>query len=163
MEPTVSGDSPRTSVRVPMFDEVEDRTLSRGLPARTLLGGLPLARLIPQDVHSIMDYMNGVATGAGAVLHDNDPAAMAASLILGGSIIGVSLMTDYRLSVAKVIPIEVHETLDYAWGAMAIAAPFVLGYWKSSPTVGLMHVISGAGTILASLVTDYRAWRGRGR
>lgn len=163
MNPTVSGAVPTTSVRVPMFDEVEDRTLSKGPAARTLLGGLPLARLIPQDVHSIMDYLNGIATGAGVVLHDNDPAAMAASMILGGSIIGVSLMTDYRLSVAKVLPIEVHEGLDYAWGAMAIAAPFVLGYWKTSPTVGLLHVISGAGTIIASLITDYRASRGRGR
>ena len=84
-------------------------------------------------------------------------------MILGSSAIGVSLYTDYRLSVAKVIPIEVHETIDYAWGALAIAAPFVLGYWKTSPTVGLMHVLSGVGTILSSAFTDYRAWRGRGR
>ena len=31
-------------------------------------------------------------------------------------------MTDYRLSVVKVIPIRAHETLDYVWGASAIAA-----------------------------------------
>jgi hypothetical protein len=108
-----------------------------------------------------MDYLNGLSTGAGVLLHDDDPAAFAASMILGGSIIGVSALTDYRLSLAKVIPIETHETLDYAWGAMAVAAPFVLGYWKSSPTVALMHVISGVGTILSSMVTDYRAYRGR--
>lgn len=163
MNPTVSSTSDAIGAQIPLFDVVEDRPLSHGLPARTLLGGLPLARLIPQDVHSVMDYMNGLATAAGVLLHDNDPAAMAASMILGGSVIGVSLMTDYRLSIAKVIPIELHEKIDYAWGAMAIAAPFVLGYWKTSPTVGLMHVISGVGTILGSMFTDYRAWRGRGR
>ncbi|MDB4961549.1 MAG: hypothetical protein JWP01_1548 [Myxococcales bacterium] len=148
---------------VPFEDDVvvADRTLSHGVPSRDLLGGLPILRLIPQDVHSVMDYLNGVATGAGAVLAPEDSAAMAASMILGGSVIGVSLMTDYRLSLAKVIPIETHEAIDYAWGAMAIAAPFVLGYWKTSPTVGLMHVISGVGTILASMVTDYRSYRRR--
>jgi hypothetical protein len=140
---------------------VEDRTLSHGIPSRPLLGALPIMRLIPQDVHSVMDYMNGIATGAGALLAPDDPAAMAASWILAGSIIGVSAMTDYRLSIAKVIPIEIHETLDYVWGFTAIAAPFVLGYWKTSPTVGLMHVIAGVGTILESMITDYRAYRGR--
>jgi hypothetical protein len=140
---------------------VEERTLSHGVPSAPLLGKLPLARLIPQDVHSVMDYMSGLATGAGVFLHDDDPTAFAASMILGGSVIGVSALTDYRLSLAKVIPIEIHETIDYAWGAMAIASPFVLGYWKSSPTVALMHVISGVGTILSSLFTDYRAYRAR--
>jgi len=139
---------------------MEDRTLSHGVPARRLLGKLPLARLIPQDVHSVLDYLNGVTTSAGAFLEDDDPAAFAASLILGSSVLGVSALTDYRLSVAKVIPIEVHETIDYAWGAMAIAAPFVLGYWKSSPTVALLHVVSGVTSILGSLFTDYRACRG---
>jgi len=139
-------------------DDAPDRTLSHGVPARPLLGGLPIARLIPQDIHSVMDYMNGVSTGLGVLL-GREPAAIAASMILGGSVIGVSAVTDYRLSIKKLIPIELHEKIDYAWGITAIAAPFLLGYWKKSPTVALMHVISGVGTILSSLVTDYRAYR----
>lgn len=140
--------------------EFEDRTLSHGEPARPLLGFLPIARLIPQDIHSVMDYMNGVATGAGVAMTD-DPAARLMSALLGSSVVGVSAITDYRLSVAKVIPIEAHEAIDHAWGLMAIAAPFVLGYWKRAPQVAMMHVISGAGTILASLFTDYRAAKRR--
>lgn len=143
-------------------DVARDRTLSHGAPSKQLARGfLPLARIIPQDVHSVMDYADGLNTGAGAFLSD-DPAARIASIALGASALGMSAMTDYRLSVAKVIPIEAHEVIDYAWGAMAIAAPFVLGYWKRSPRVALMHVMSGAGQILASLFTDYRsAKRGR--
>ncbi len=139
----------------------QDRTLGKGSPSRPIAKGLlPLARLIPQDVHSVMDYVDGVNTGAGAFLTD-DPAARIASIALGASALGVSAMTDYRLSVAKVIPIEGHEVIDYAWGAMAIAAPFVLGYWKRSPRVAMMHIMSGAGQILASLFTDYRSAKRR--
>jgi hypothetical protein len=77
-------------------------------------------------------------------------------------VVGVSLVTDYRLSVAKVIPIKAHEIIDHVWGLTAISAPFILGYWKTAPRIALMHVIAGASTILASLVTDYRAARGQG-
>ncbi len=142
-------------------DVARDRTLSHGAPSKPLAKGLlPLARIIPQDVHSVMDYADGVNCTAGAFLSD-DPSARIASIFLGASVLGVSAMTDYRLSLAKVIPVEGHEVLDYAWGAMAIAAPFVLGYWKRSPRVAMMHIMSGAGQILASLFTDYRSAKRR--
>lgn len=148
---------------LPRHDEpveaTQERALSKGRPSKPLLGALPLVRLIPQDVHSIMDYANGAMTGLGVTSDDN--AAKLASVVLGASVIGVSLVTDYRLSVAKVLPIEAHEVADYGWGLTAIALPFVLGYWKRSPAVALTHVIAGAGTILSSLMTDYRAYRKR--
>ena len=137
-----------------------DRTLSHGAPSQPVLG-LPLARLIPQDIHSVMDYGSGLAAGLGVVMHDDDPRAQLASAILATSAIGVSAMTDYRLSLAKVVPIEAHEVIDHAWGLTAIALPFALGYWKTSPKVAVMHIAAGAGVILSSLLTDYRAYTRR--
>lgn len=136
----------------------QDRTLSHGEPAEPLLRVLPIKRWIPQDVHSMMDYADGLTAFSGYFTADDDTAYYA-SLGLGASILGVSLLTDYRLSIAKVIPIRAHETLDYLWGASCIAAPFVLGYWKKSPVTAMTHVIAGASTILASLFTDYRSYK----
>jgi hypothetical protein len=95
------------------------------------------------------------------VMDDDDPRAKLASAILATSVVGVSLLTDYRLSLAKVIPIEMHEVADHAWGLTAITLPFALGYWKTSPKVAMMHIVAGAGTILSSLFTDYRAYKRR--
>jgi hypothetical protein len=136
----------------------QDRTLSHGEPAQPLLRVLPLKRWIPQDVHSVMDYVDGLTAASGAFTADSDEAYWA-SIALGAGAISVSLMTDYRLSVAKVIPIRTHEAIDYLWGASCIAAPFVLGYWKKSPVTAMTHVMVGAGTILASLFTDYRSYK----
>jgi hypothetical protein len=133
-----------------------DRTLSHGEPAAPLLGVLPIARWIPMDIHSVMDYAGGLQVASGYFTADDD-AACWASLGLSAAVIGVSLITDYRLSVAKVIPIRMHETLDYLWGASCIAAPFVFGYWKKAPIAAMTHVFVGATTILASLFTDYRS------
>ena len=139
-----------------------DRPMSHGVPSALVLGVLPVARVIPMDCHSLMDYGAGIAIGAMAITTDC-PKARTASAALAGSLVLVSSMTDYRLSVAKVIPIETHEKLDHLWGVAAIASPFVFGYWKSAPRVAMAHVIAGATTIVTSLFTDYRAYRGKGR
>ncbi|RYZ01796.1 MAG: hypothetical protein EOO73_34180 [Myxococcales bacterium] len=138
------------------------RSLSVGEPSKPLLGRLPLARVVPQDVHSVMDYVDagGVLTGA---FLTNCPKAKAASWAMGTSGIAASSITDYKLSLAKVLSIETHEAIDYAWGFSAVAAPFVFGYRKSAPHVAALHIALGLGTIVASLFTDYRAYRGVGR
>jgi len=135
--------------------------LSHGTPSAPLLG-LPLARIVPQDVHSMADYLNGVLVGGAALLTTNTTARVV-SAVLGASVVGVSAITDYRLSVAKIVPIEAHEAIDHVWGLSCIAAPFLFGYWKKSPQVAISHIVTGALTVAASLITDYRAERGVGR
>jgi hypothetical protein len=118
--------------------------------------------VIPQDVHSVLDYANVVRSSIPAFFAES-PEARFTSLALGASVLSVSLITDYRLSLANVIPIEVHEAIDYLWAGAAIAAPFVLGYHKKDRLATMIHVVTGVTTILVSLITDYRAAKGRGR
>lgn len=131
------------------------------IPSKPLLGALPLKRVIPQDVHSVMDYLVAGAYFVSASLAKTK-RARAVGLLLGANVGGVSLLTDYKLSAAKVIPIEVHEVLDHASGAQAAAAPFLLGYAKKDRVAAAIQIVAGLGTILASLFTDYRASRGVG-
>jgi hypothetical protein len=163
MQPHIAPETPPRDEHGRFMKAHDDRTLSRGEPAKPLLDVLPIRRWIPQDVHSVMDYVDGLTVASGYFMPENhsDDAACWASLALGASVIGVSLLTDYRLSAMKLIPIRAHETADFLWGASAIALPFVLGYWKSSPRVALTHVLVGAGSILASLFTDYRSYKHR--
>jgi hypothetical protein len=130
------------------------RRFGEGKPSRPLLGVLPIERVVPQDVHSVMDYLGGATLMATGLLCD-EPAARAVGLAVGGSAVLTSLMTDYRLSLAKVIPIEAHEAADYLVAATAIAAPFAFGY--RSPTARWLHMAVGVTTLVASLFTDYRA------
>nr|QLH55564.1 hypothetical protein [Myxococcus virescens] len=136
-----------------------DRSAAAGIISRPLLGRLPLRRWVPQDLHSLMDYKGGVASVAAGVL-SRDAAARSAGIALGATILGVSLLTDYRLSLTKLIPIEAHEIADHAFGVASILAPFVLGYAKRSPLAAAIHVAVGVTTLLASLVTDYRCQTG---
>lgn len=129
------------------------------VPSKPLLGGLPLARVIPQDVHSALDYVHSAGFFASAKLARTS-RARAVGMALGLGLGGASAVTDYRLSAAKLLPIELHEGLDYAGGLTAIAAPFVLGYAKKDPIAAMIHIGLGIGTIVTSLFTDYRASKG---
>jgi hypothetical protein len=161
MQPHMPPETPKFKVNQHFNAPEPDRTLSVGEPAEPLLKVLPIKRWIPQDVHSMMDYAGGLAAATGYFFPENkrDDAACWASIGLAAGVIGVSMLTDYRLSLAKVIPIRAHETADYLWGAACIALPFALGYYKKSPRVAWTHVVIGASTILASLFTDYRSYR----
>lgn len=134
---------------------------SREIPARPLFGALPIARVIPQDAHAMMDYSGGLLCGLAGMFGRTAGAKIGGALLFG-SVVSVSALTDYRYSALKLLPIEAHEALDYVWGASCIAAPFVFGYARRDPLVAATHVIAGIGTILASLFTDYRAARGVG-
>jgi hypothetical protein len=140
--------------------EALKQDLRAGAPAKPLFGVLPLSRAIPQDVHSLLDYAGGVSLCVGALV-SSSASGQAVGHALGGSTIGVSLLTDYRLSLKKVIPIEVHEALDYVVGLSAIAAPFAFGYWKKDRLASALHVAVGLTVLVGSLFTDYRSSAGK--
>ena len=132
------------------------------VPAKKLFGALPLARVVPQDVHSVLDYVAAAAYLASAKVARTTRGRVVGSL-LGAQVAGASAVTDYRLSLAKIVPIELHECFDYAGGASAVAAPFVLGYVRKDPIAALLQIGAGLTTLVASLFTDYRADKGVGR
>lgn len=132
------------------------------IPSKPLLGVLPLARVVPQDVHSILDYASAAAYFASAKLARTTRGQLVGAM-LGAKVAGVSAVTDYRLSLAKVVSIEAHEGFDYIGSATAITAPFVLGYVRKDPITSLIQIGTGIATMLASLFTDYRADKGIGR
>jgi hypothetical protein len=138
---------------------LRDHSAAAGILSRPLFGRLPLRRWVSQDLHSVMDYVGGGALALAGRLSGNR-RARAAGLALGGAVVGVSLFTDARLSLTKLLPIEAHELADYAYGVGAVLAPFVLGYARRAPVVAALHVLLGAKHLAVALNTDYRCQTG---
>lgn len=136
-----------------------DHSAAAGILSRPLFGRLPLRRWGAPDVHSVMDYVNGAAMVAVGRL-SGDRAAKRVGQVLGGALVGVSLLTDSRLSLTKLIPIEAHELVDYAYGLGAVLAPFVFGYARRAPLAAGLHVLLGVKTLTVALLTDYRCQTG---
>jgi hypothetical protein len=74
-------------------------------------------------------------------------------VLVGLAILGMSLMTDYELSVAKVIPMPVHLGADAATGLLLIVSPWLFGF---SGQVHWPHVVIGLLELGVVLMTDSR-------
>jgi uncharacterized protein YaiE (UPF0345 family) len=74
--------------------------------------------------------------------------AVGAVMLIAGS------MTDWRLSIARVIPLRIHMMTDLALGAVLILAPFVLGFGDNGGATRFT-VIAGALEILTALATRW--------
>lgn len=128
------------------------------VPSKPLLG-LPLARIVPQDAHSAVDYAVAAAYLVSGRLARTERGRNV-GMALSGAVGGAALVTDDRLGAVKLLPIEVHEALDLTSGLVAVVAPFALGYARRDPVPAVVQVAAGLVTIVTSLFTDYRASSG---
>ncbi|HYG62140.1 MAG TPA: hypothetical protein VEL74_06135 [Thermoanaerobaculia bacterium] len=54
----------------------------------------------------------------------------------------------------RIIPTKVHGVIDYTWGALLMASPWLFNYARNEEET-VVAVAMGAGSIAYSLVTDY--------
>ncbi len=130
--------------------------------ARPLLGRLPLLHLLPQDAHSLLDY-TGAAVGLVTAAVADSPAVKTGAFVVGSGTALVSAASDYRLSVAKVVPIEGHAAFDYLAGLTHIALSVFLRRGGRKRLIAGLELSTGLLLVGAALLTDYRAQRGIGQ
>lgn len=120
--------------------------------------------MIPLRIHNILDYVIGaVLVLSPYVFGFSDvDAARNVFLVLGFGLIGYSLFTNYRYSIAKVIPLGVHMFMDVSAGVVLMLAPYVFGY-SDLITGGQLafHYVMGLGAIGLVALTRPRSESGR--
>jgi hypothetical protein len=114
-------------------------------------GKFPM-RFIPTRIHGIADYLTGLLLIVAPFLFGfaDGSAAQWVPMIVGGGILIMSLLTDYELSLARLIPMPVHLGIDGAGGLLLLASPWLFGF---ADRVLWPHVIIGVLEIGAALMT----------
>jgi hypothetical protein len=110
-------------------------------------------RIIPTRVHGMLDYATGLLLILAPYLFGFSNVGGAAQylpMLLGVGIIGLSLVTDYELSIAKLIPMPTHLAGDVAAGALLAASPWLFGF---ADQIAWPHVLVGLLEIGAGLMT----------
>ncbi len=112
-------------------------------------------RVIPTSAHGVFDYTTAFTLLVAPKLWrlEEVPPSAASFYLAGGSLTATSLITDYELSLANLIPMRLHLALDIASGAALAASPFVLGFRQGGPRYWLPHVAVGASEILTAAMT----------
>lgn len=110
-------------------------------------------KFISRKFHTVLDYMAGIVLIAAPWLLGFASFAQATwvAVIIGITIIGMSLFTDYEGGIVKAIPMSSHLTMDVIAGLVLAASPWLFGF---SEQVFLPHLILGLLEIGAGLFTD---------
>jgi hypothetical protein len=126
---------------------------------------MSLVRLLPAWFHAIADYAVGLGLIIIAVSVGGSGKAVAAGVVVGATVLVVSMFTRYPLGVAKVLPFTVRSAGDYLAAALLVLSPFVLNFHNTDSGLTVVYAVAGIAVLAVSLVTNYqysdkREWSG---
>ena len=88
-----------------------------------------LPKVIDARTHGIIDYCHAAFFfGMALMCRKSNPRAAVAAAATGGFVLVQSLLTDYPLGAAKIIPFSVHGQMDAAFAASSFAVPKLCGF-----------------------------------
>ncbi len=111
---------------------------------------------IPAFLHSLIEYIAGIALIAAPLLLNYDSgAATAASIVLGVLVLVLVATSTSTMSLINQVPLSMHIVFDYVISAVLIASPFLFSFSsESKPTA--IFVAAGVVYLLISIGTRYR-------
>jgi hypothetical protein len=112
--------------------------------------------MVSLKTHNILDYVGGAVLILAPFLFGfaDVNAARNVFMIGGFALIAYSLFTNYYYSLARVIPLGVHMTLDTLNGVLLITAPWIFNYREFlTPGQEYLHYIVGVGVFALVAVT----------
>jgi hypothetical protein len=116
-----------------------------------------MKRPITSRMHGMLDYPVGIVLIAAPWIFgfsDVGGAAVAVPIVLGVLVIVQSLVTDYELSVANLLPMQGHLAVDAIGGIVLALSPVIFGFTDEGTNAWLPHVIAGVALVLAALMTQ---------
>jgi hypothetical protein len=116
-------------------------------------------RVIPTSVHGAIDHAVGptlVAAPALLRLSKSSPEGLVAELT-GGAAAIYSNLTDYELSMKKLIPMRLHLALDAVGGAALATVPHVTGARRRGLAHWLPHTVIGTMEVALAFLTKTEA------
>ena len=124
---------------------------------------MSIVRLLPAWLHAVADYAVGATLIVVAVASGATAGAVGTGVVVGATVLVVSMFTKYPLGVKKVLPFTIHSAGDYLAAALLIAAPWVLNFADGDTGISAFYVVAGIAVLAVSLITNYqyspkRAW-----
>ena len=112
-------------------------------------------RFIPTSVHGAIDHVVGPALIAAPEVFrlDKDGADGIVPRVVGGTAAIYTNLTDYELSLKRLIPMKVHLALDAMSGAFLATSPWLLGYRRKGLRHWLPHTVVGVAEVAPALTT----------
>jgi hypothetical protein len=124
---------------------------------------MSIIRLLPAWLHAVADYAVGALLIIVSLAVGGSAGAVATGVVVGATVLVVSMLTRYPLGVAKVLPFTVHSAGDYLAAGLLLVAPFALNFNNGDRGLSIYFIVNGLAVLAVSLITNYqyspkRAW-----
>jgi hypothetical protein len=113
-------------------------------------------KILSPRVHGYIDYAAVLLLLAAPTLFGFGGVAATLCYVLAALQGGMSLLTAYPLSVAKIIPFQVHGAIELLAGIFAFVSPWLFGF-SHVDAARNFFIVSGVALSIVWLVTDYRS------
>jgi hypothetical protein len=117
---------------------------------------MSLIRLLPAWLHAVADYAVGGLLVVAALVVGGSAGAVGTGVVVGVTVLVVSMLTKYPLGVVKVLPFTIHSAGDYLAAALLFTGPFVLNFNEGDSGLTALYLASGAAVLAVSLITNYQ-------
>ena len=117
---------------------------------------MSLLKVLPAWLHAIADYAVGALLIIVALSVDMSTAAAVSGVVVGATVLVVSMATKYPLGLIKVLPFRIHSLGDYAAAALLFIAPFALDFNNTDAGVTSFYLGAGVAVLAVSLITNYQ-------
>ena len=90
-----------------------------------------MPRFVTRTIHAYLDYPVAAALIVlpfALALGDSHPLALVASPVAGAAAFLLTVLTDHRLGVFRIVPYRVHLAVDLVVGLAFLALPFLFGF-----------------------------------
>ena len=105
-------------------------------------------RFVTKTIHAFLDYPVAIVLMAAPFLlklGESNPMAFWLSLVTGIAAFVLTLLTDHKLGVIKVLPYSFHLMVDAIVGVTFVLAPFVFGF---SGMDAVFYWVNGAAVLV---------------
>jgi hypothetical protein len=117
---------------------------------------MSLVRFLPAWFHAIADYAVGALLIIVAASVGGSSGAVGTGIVVGATVLAVSMLTRYPLGVVKVLPFPVHSAGDYLAAGLLLLAPWALNFSSGDTGLTAFYIAAGAAVLFVSLVTNYQ-------
>lgn len=116
-------------------------------------------KILSPTAHGFIDVAFITVLVMAPIMFDLEPAVDTACFVLAGGYLLITLLTDFKLGMFRVIPFPVHGWLDLLTGLALLAAPFLFHLESGSSERNLSWLL-GVVSVVTWFITD---WKGQTR
>lgn len=114
-----------------------------------------MRRPISPDMHGVLDYSTVLLTAAAPKLFGFSDRAAKTCAALAGGYLALSALTDYDLSVRRLVPFPVHGAVEAMESLMLPFLPRLLGFDRDKGARSFLMGLAALG-VATALLTDWK-------